>query len=210
MTGRTNYTAPANSGTFEPPADMAAIYKWFDDRLDLSVANAAGLPSSGNWKGRRVITEDTGIQYWNTDGGTSWKRVTGGLKVALSKNIAQSSVVGNATISWSSTGAAVDIGGFYSTSQPTRLTAPATGVYAVQVNVGASATSSRSLGWNKNGAAQGYFAANMGGAGAASHVFGQLILPLNSADYIEVYLLDSSATTINADLTTNISMELIA
>lgn len=69
-TGRTGYTAPVNSGTFQPPADMADIYKWFDDRIDLSVATAASLPSTGNWSGRQAVALDTGVLwYWDT----AWK-----------------------------------------------------------------------------------------------------------------------------------------
>jgi hypothetical protein len=70
MTGRTGYTAPTNTSPMVGPSQMADIYKWFDDRIDLSVATASALPTSGNWAGRRAIVLDRGVLYFHN--GTSW------------------------------------------------------------------------------------------------------------------------------------------
>jgi len=189
---------------------MGDIYAWFDARIDLSVANSAALPSSGNWKGRRAITEDTGVLYWYN--GTAWKRVVSGLKLALMKTKAQNTVSGNTTvITWSDSAAPVDVGGFYSTSQPTRLTAPVSGTYVIRVNIASNSVAARSLGYQKNGAGLAYFAANAGASGAAAHIAGQLLVNLTGGDYIELVMLDSgTASAFDTTAMTNVTMELIA
>jgi hypothetical protein len=77
-TGRTGYTPIPNSDPMQGPSQISDVYAWFDARIDLSVANYSSLPTTGNWKGRRAITEDTGWLWWNSDGGTGWKRIVSG------------------------------------------------------------------------------------------------------------------------------------
>jgi len=91
---------------------MADIYAWFDARLDLSVANAAALPSTGNWTGRQAITTDYGLLYWWN--GTGWKQVSpssvrfkgsvlNGAAVAVNTNVNYSTIVEDTASGWNAT-----------------------------------------------------------------------------------------------------------
>lgn len=63
MTGRTGYTAVSNGDAPDFGGDITNVYEHFDPLIGESVDTAASLPSSGNWVGRTVLVEDTGIQY---------------------------------------------------------------------------------------------------------------------------------------------------
>lgn len=72
MTGRTGYTAPTNASAANFATDLANVYAWFDALVGESKANAAALPSSGNWVGRLITTVDTGAVYVCTATPGTW------------------------------------------------------------------------------------------------------------------------------------------
>lgn len=76
MAGRTGYTAITNASAMLGPAQITGVYEHFDDLVGESVASAASLPSSGNWVGRTVLAEDTGIQWVCTELPNTWKPFT--------------------------------------------------------------------------------------------------------------------------------------
>lgn len=57
-------------------ADFNALGGWVRDNVDASVANAAALPSTGNWYGRVLRTaDDHQLFFWN---GTGWTQMSNG------------------------------------------------------------------------------------------------------------------------------------
>jgi hypothetical protein len=69
------------------PAQITATAAHFDALIGETVSTSASLPSTGNFKGRTIIAEDTGIAYWHN--GSGWKKVgrdTGWAAVPLSSN----------------------------------------------------------------------------------------------------------------------------
>lgn len=150
----------------------------------------------------------TGVGYvWS---GSAWS-VSSPLRVALTKNIAQNGNASTETkITWSTVAATIDVGGFYSTSNNTRLTAPVTGSYLMvfQVGTGDSATG-RTVTLLKNGTHASNISAAQNST-LAPFVSGQVITPLSAGDYIELGVIDTgSATNIATGLVTNIYMELL-
>lgn len=114
MTGNTGYTAPTNGSPFQPPADMAAIYKWWDDRVGVSVATASALPTSGNWVGRTIFVADEGNFRVCTALPGTWSPVSpatvrfkGSIltstAVAANTNISYTTIVEDTTSGWSAT-----------------------------------------------------------------------------------------------------------
>lgn len=145
-TGRTGYTPPTNASSMLGPSQMADIYAWFDARVDLSVANAAALPSSGNWTGRQAITQDYGLLYWWN--GTGWKAVSpsnvrfkGSIVTATAltanTNIAYSTIVEDTAVGWNSTS--------------NSYTIPVAGTYLVLAQVKQSTSVSVGIAVRKNG-----------------------------------------------------------
>jgi len=83
MTGRTNYTEVANSGPMQGPAQITGVFEHFDPLLGETKPTAANLPLSGNWIGRTILVEDSGISRvwlgsgWGYgDGDTGWITLT--------------------------------------------------------------------------------------------------------------------------------------
>lgn len=74
MADVTGGVPPTNASPFAVPADMADIYDHFGDQTMYSVANAAALPASGNWKGRTLMAEDTGAVYRCTALPATWSK----------------------------------------------------------------------------------------------------------------------------------------
>jgi hypothetical protein len=69
------------------PAQITAVAAHFDALIGETVSTASSLPSTGNFKGRTIIAEDTGIAYWWN--GTGWKKVgrdTGWTAVPMAAN----------------------------------------------------------------------------------------------------------------------------
>lgn len=55
---------------FTPRADHNALGEYLRDRLDESVATSSALPPSGNWVGRKIRADNTGITHeWS---GSAW------------------------------------------------------------------------------------------------------------------------------------------
>lgn len=193
------------------PDQINGAELFVENLIGESVDTVAHLPTSGSWIGRTVIAEDTGVAYWNTDGLTGWVRLSSGLKVALIKDIAQTSVAGQQTVvKWSTSAAPVDIGGFYSTASPTRLTAPVSGIYAINTTVSAQdSTASRKIGIFKNGAFLTYCGAQVNTTAFGMNPVGFAVVALSAGDYIEITAVDS--VNLNVVVTgTTVRMELIA
>ena len=73
MTDVTGGTPPTGGSEFEPHEDIAAVYAHFGAESMFSVANAAALPSSGNWLGRTLMTQDTGDVYRCVASPSTWR-----------------------------------------------------------------------------------------------------------------------------------------
>lgn len=74
MADATGGTPPTNASPFSVPADIKEVYDHFGDPAKFwAVPNAASLPSTDNWDGRRLIAQDTGIP-WVYVGG--WKKAS--------------------------------------------------------------------------------------------------------------------------------------
>lgn len=114
-TGRTGYTPVVNSDPMQGPSQISDVYAWFDARIDLSVPSYSSLPTTGNWKGRRAITEDTGWLWWNTDGGTGWKRVLAGLNQVYPSSVTGGTINADGSVSASASTALV-MNGIFSTA----------------------------------------------------------------------------------------------
>lgn len=91
MTDVTGGTPPTGGSEFKPHEHIAEAYAHFGDAGMFAVANAAALPSSGNWPGRQLMTEDTGIVYqwdgadwvyWGARSGEAAGTASGSLPVA--------------------------------------------------------------------------------------------------------------------------------
>lgn len=65
-----------NSGT-EIWELLTSIMGHFGGASMFAVANAAALPSSGNWPGRKLQTSDTGIIWLNVAGDSAWVPIGG-------------------------------------------------------------------------------------------------------------------------------------
>lgn len=63
MADVTGGTPPTGASPFRVPEDIAAAYQHFGDESMFSVATTAGLPASGNWPGRMLMTRDTGAVW---------------------------------------------------------------------------------------------------------------------------------------------------
>ncbi len=74
MADITGGTPPTNASAFAVPADITAVYDHFGGPTFYHVANAAALPSSGNWAGRQCMTDDTDALYAHN--GTAWRLVS--------------------------------------------------------------------------------------------------------------------------------------
>lgn len=75
MTDVTGGTPPTGGSEFKPHEHIAETYQHFGDAAMFAVANAAALPSSGNWVGRHLMASDTGFVYaWD---GAAWSLRTG-------------------------------------------------------------------------------------------------------------------------------------
>ncbi|WIA95794.1 hypothetical protein [Curtobacterium sp. MCBA15_004] len=72
MAGKTGYDAISNTDEFDPPADITAVAKHFDDLIDFTVDDATKLPQSGNWVGRQARALDTRKVYVCTALPSTW------------------------------------------------------------------------------------------------------------------------------------------
>ena len=63
MGGRTGYPDFSNGDDFGFAEYMEALEDHFDDLIGESKPTASDLPSSGNWLGRTIMAEDTGVSY---------------------------------------------------------------------------------------------------------------------------------------------------
>lgn len=77
MADVTGGTPPTGGSEFKPHEHIAQAYQHFGDASMFSVANAAALPSSGNWPGRTLQTSDTGIIWLNVAGDSAWVPIGG-------------------------------------------------------------------------------------------------------------------------------------
>lgn len=194
-TGRTGYTAPVNGDTFQPPADMAAIYAWFDSRIDFSVSTATALPTTGNFKGKQAITEDTGQLWWFN--GTAW--------VAVGASNPFFTYYKTGAFNWSSTetdhtwdSSPVEgsLAGWTTTDRIT-FTCTRGGLWRIsgQIASQANAASSANITVYLNGAAYRRFDGSTGNGGAfTSHGF-DLVHPFAVGDTFKIRIQSASTLT---------------
>lgn len=76
MTGRTGYTAYDDSDAYDPAAHITETAEHFDELIGESKPTAGDIPSSGNWLGRLIMTEDTGDLYLCTGLPNTWEPLT--------------------------------------------------------------------------------------------------------------------------------------
>jgi hypothetical protein len=87
MAGRTGYTAITNGDAYNPAVDMTGILEHFDPLIGEEIDTASNLPASGNWVGRTITAEDTGIVYVNTDGATGWEAAFTAAPIAFTPSV---------------------------------------------------------------------------------------------------------------------------
>lgn len=90
MADVTDAPVPIGSDEFDIPGDFKKLADHFGDDDMFSRPNPAALPSSGNWPGRMLMTEDTGVVYqWK---GSAWVPIAGGPTGAIT---------GGSNVDWS-------------------------------------------------------------------------------------------------------------
>lgn len=159
MADVTGGTPPTGGDEFKPHEDIAEAYTHFGDGSMFSRANAAALPSSGNWPGRLLMTEDDGA-VWRWNG--SWKKIawdTGDQNITYATGWSTDSVQGTYRV----------VNGMCSLNGRIKATAGAGGDAFTTLPVGARPASERvTLGFN----AGNYQTIIIGTSGAVS-VFGR-------------------------------------
>lgn len=122
MADVTGTPVPTGASPFRVSEDLEALADHFGAPEMFQVANAAALPASGNWVGRRLPVADTGVTYrWD---GSSWRAVTSGVRfkaafVSTETPIGGVSIVNFPTVSedtvsgWSAGTYTVKVGGVY-------------------------------------------------------------------------------------------------
>lgn len=108
MTGRTNYT-PINNGdapNFGP--DITSVFEHFDPLIGESVDDAGDLPSSGNWEGRTILAEDTGVLYICTALPSTWVSVNANHMDGKRREVAANNVFTNTNTVWTDLPQAAD------------------------------------------------------------------------------------------------------
>lgn len=75
MPGRTGYPELDDGSEYDPAGHMTDIEEHFDALIGESKPTASDLPTSGNWVGRLIMAEDTGILYRCTGLPNTWRRL---------------------------------------------------------------------------------------------------------------------------------------
>jgi hypothetical protein len=206
MTGRTGYTAPTNAQAPEGPAQIEDVYEHFDPLIDGSVANAAALPSTGNFVGRRCHTQDTDTLWICTNAGGSgtWIILANG-PTARAVRTSQTVAINGSTFTDLSANAN------WSTSSPGQVvgfaaysngwTVPRTGVYAVSYSCIADGSMVTGLTVNKSTSVADTDlllpdSSTAVQARAGASAMGQLRLA--SADVVRLFALGAGSSTVRA------------
>ena len=76
MADVTGAVKPTNASAVDVAGDLSDVYDHFGGQDKYSVTTAASLPATGNWKGRRLMADDTGNLYVCTALPGTWEKVT--------------------------------------------------------------------------------------------------------------------------------------
>jgi hypothetical protein len=188
--------APATAADQNEIANYAADV---GNRKVKTAAERAALSGADVWDGLEVFESDTGRAYLRISGG--WKRTADKLSLCVvEKDIAQNTSAGTVTVTWNSTGAAIDTDSYYSTGTNTRVTVPFTGIYEVTYKARIASTQALTSDLKINGvSAPRGASSDVGASGAASCVAATVLLSLAAGDYLT---LDITATGASALATT--------
>lgn len=205
MTGRTNYTAPTADLLPDGPAQITAVYVKFDALIGESVANAAALPTTNNFVGRTISTQDTQDYYLCTDatGTGTWKLVIRARHPWCKLGLTAAQNGGNgayAKVTWDRE--VSDTFGMHDPAvNPTRITVPLAGRYRVTVRTASAVSTATFFGqiMAVNGTNQPESEITQTPTvNSSGNLIGTATLILNANDYVEVltYTVSGQALTV--------------
>lgn len=198
MADVTGGTPPVGSTEFDVPTHLKEMYDHFGGAGMFAVANPSLLPSSGNWAGRMLLAQSTGIVYvWYP---TGWRIVggdtpSGGRSRVTSTPVASGSSFIVATLDTdyslsggmvaSGNGIQVPLSGWYQVSGRSTWAANGTGVRGIRVL--------------QNGVSLGIGLSVNAVAGTQTTVTTAELVPLQAGDVLTVDRYQTSGGSLNED-----------
>lgn len=195
------YTAsggPGGLGVFNnSPSTVADLNKLVELMASVGNVRKGTATERGMLSGAQLFD---GLVWSETDTGQLWMRVAGvwtmiaSVPILVQATSTTASVNGTVLIVWSAPG--LDLGGFFNSSQPTRLYAPRDGLYRMEYTVRTSGTNPITANPRVNGTALPFaVAAGSGVSGGASTASSSQIMRLSAGDFVDIQLVSTAAVS---------------